>query len=206
MFHEIEHGIDDSGIKPGIIKMASDEEGVTEVAEKALRAAARVTRETGIPISTHQWAPREVGRRQVEVLLEENVPMHLVCVGHSADTADDRYLEDLLEAGCYLSMDRYPGGPQRLQWQERNGTVKRLVDRGWAPRLMLGHDWTPRPILTGVDDDPEDSPVRYTFLKRVAIPALVQAGVSEEQVRLMTVEAPKRFLAGEPPLPRQKLN
>lgn len=205
MLHEAEHGIDDTGIKPGIIKLASDEEGVSEVAEKALRAAAVVTRETGLPISTHQWAPKEVGRRQVEVLLDEGVPAHLVCIGHSADTADDLYLEDLLAEGCYLSMDRYPGNPGRLQWQERNATVRRLVERGWAPRLMLGHDFTPRPVLTGVPDEPEDEPTRYTFLKRVAIPALMTDGVTEEQVHLMTVEAPRRFLSGEKPLPRQQL-
>ncbi|MGE0058821.1 MAG: phosphotriesterase [Dehalococcoidia bacterium] len=202
--HEIEHGLDDSGVKPGVIKMASDEEGVTEIAELALRAAARVTKDTGVPISTHQWAPSKVGGRQVEVLLEEGTPMHLVCIGHSADTADDAYLEELLEAGCYLSMDRYPGNPQRLQWQERNATVKRLVDRGWAPRLMLGHDWTPPPVLTGVEYGLDESPTRYTFLKRIAIPALMADGVSQEQVDLMTIEAPRRFLSGQAPLPRQE--
>ena len=205
MLHEIEHGIDDSGVKPGIIKMASDEEGVTPIAETALRAAARVTKETGVPISTHQWAPARIGARQVEVLMEEQTPMHLVCIGHSADTGDDRYLEELLEAGCYLSMDRYPGNPERLQWKERNATVLRLVQRGWAPRLMLGHDWTPPPVLTGVEQPPEESPTRYTFLKRIAIPALIDTGVTHAQIRLMTIEAPRRFLTGEKPLAREEV-
>ena len=202
--HEIEKGLDDSGVKPGIIKMASDEEGVTEIAERALRAAARVTKETGVPISTHQWAPSKVGGRQVEVLLEEDTPMHLVCIGHSADTTDDSYLEELLEAGCYLSMDRYPGRPERVQWPDRNATVKRLCDRGWASRMMLGHDWTPAPVLTGVENPPEESPTRYTFLKRIAIPALIADGVTQEEIDLMTIEAPRRFLSGETPLPRQE--
>jgi phosphotriesterase-related protein len=210
MFHEIEHGIDDTDIKPGVIKLAQDVEHVdsegqlTDTAERVVRAAARVARETGVPISTHHWAPTEVGRLQVQVFLEEKMPMHLVCIGHSADTTDDKYLEDLLQTGCYLSMDRYPGGwAGRPDWQARNETVKRLVDRGWAGRLMLGHDYPPRPVLVDVEDAPEPEPVRYTFVKNVAIPALIEAGVTQEQVRWMTVEAPKRFLTGEKPLPRE---
>ena len=77
MLHEIEHGIDDTGIRPGVIKMANDVEGVTREAEKALRAAARVAKATGVPITTHHWAPTEVGRRQAEIFLDEGVPMHL---------------------------------------------------------------------------------------------------------------------------------
>ncbi len=205
MFHEIEHGIEDTGVRPGVIKVANDAEGVTEEGERVLRAAARVAKATGVPISTHHWAPAEVGRRQVEVFLDEGVPMHLVAIGHSADTTDDKYLEDLLETGCYLSMDRYPGGfGGRPDWRARNATVKRLVDRGWAPRLMLGHDYAPRAAVVGVSEPPsEPGPVRYLFVKNVAIPALMADSVSEEQVRLMTVEAPKRFLTGETPLPRE---
>ena len=65
--HEIEVGIADTGIKAGVIKGANDAEGVTPQAELVLRGAAQASRRTGCPISTHHWAPKEVGRRQVEV-------------------------------------------------------------------------------------------------------------------------------------------
>ncbi len=97
--HEIEEGIGDTGIKAGAIKVASDAEGVTPEAERVLRGAARALKRTGCPISTHHWAPKEVGRRQVEVLREEGAPMDRVCIGHSADTTDVAYLEQLLDQG-----------------------------------------------------------------------------------------------------------
>jgi phosphotriesterase-related protein len=204
MFHEVEHGIDGTDIKPAVIKVANDIEGVTEIGERVLRAAARVCRETGIPISTHQWAQTEVGRRQVEIFLEERVPMHLVCIGHSADTTDDKYLEEVLQAGCYLSMDRYPGGQGgRPDWQARNATLKRLIDRGWAGRMMLGHDYPPPPSYVGMDPPDDPMPVRYLFVKDVAIPALMADGVKEARVQAMMVEAPKRFLTGDKPLERE---
>lgn len=197
--HEIEHGIGETGIKPGVIKVANDMEGVTPAAERVLRGAARACKATGTPISTHHWAQLEVGRRQVEVFQEEGVPMHLVCIGHSADSSDVGYLEDLLAAGCYLSMDRYPGREGRPGWEERNATVKTLVERGHAPKLMLGHDYGVRPIIHGItyDPDPDTHPTRYLFLTNTAIPALRADGVTDEQIHQMTVEAPRRFLTGQ---------
>jgi phosphotriesterase-related protein len=125
---EIEVGIDDTGIKAGVIKVASDAEGVTPEAERVLRGAARALKRTGCPISTHHWAPARVGLRQVEILREEGAPMDRVCIGHSADTTDVAYLEELLRSGVYLSLDRYPGGDGRPDWRQRNATVKALID------------------------------------------------------------------------------
>ena len=188
---EIEVGIADTGIKPGAIKVANDAEGVTEPAELVLRGAARALKRTGCPISTHHWAPLEVGRRQIEIFQEENAPMDRICIGHTADTTDADYIEDLLNAGVYISMDRYPGVPPRPQWRDRNRTVKELIDRGWARRLMLGHDYAPRP------QTPRDTPTRYLFLTTTALPALLQDGVPQETIDLMMRDVPRRFLTGE---------
>jgi phosphotriesterase-related protein len=195
--HEIEVGIDDTNIKAGAIKVASDAEGVTPDAERILRAAARASKRTGCPISTHHWAPLEVGRRQVEVLREEGVQMDRVCIGHSADSTDVAYLEDLLNAGVYLSMDRYPGAAGRPNWEQRNATVKALVDRGWAHRMMLGHDYAPAAVRAAVTPPASDGPTRYLFVSTVAVPALLEAGVTRDAIDEMMQEVPRRFLTGE---------
>ena len=190
---EIEVGIEDTGIKAGVIKVANDMGGVTPEGERVLRGAARACIRTGCPISTHQWAPEQVGRRQVDVFREEGVPMHLVCIGHSADTTDVDYLESLLRDGVYLSMDRYPGGEGRPDWRQRNATVKALVDRGWAHRLMLGHDYAPAPLPNPLPPRPPASEkTRYLFVSTVAIPALLADGVPQATVDLMMREVPRR--------------
>ena len=115
--------------------------GVTPEGERVLRGAARACKRTGCPISTHQWAPEEVGRRQVEIFAEEGAPMDRICIGHSADTTDVEYLESLLREGVYLSMDRYPGGegPSGLAAAQRHGEG---ADR---PRLGAPADARARP-------------------------------------------------------------
>ena len=83
-----------------------------------------------------------------------------------------------------------------MPWETRNATVKALIERGWVERLMLGHDYAPRPERVGADATPAD-PTRYLFLSQVAVPALQADGVSEEQIDMMRREVPRRFLAGE---------
>ena len=192
---EIEVGIEDTGIKAGVIKVANDAEGVTSKAEPVVRGAARALMRTGCPISTHQWAPKEVGRRQVEIFQEEGAPMDRICIGHSADTTDVAYLEELLNAGVYLSMDRYPGGPGRPDWRQRNATVKALIDNGWTDRLMLGHDYAPGPVMAG-REAPELKRSGYLQLASVALPALRSDGVSDDDIDTMLRDVPRKFLTG----------
>jgi phosphotriesterase-related protein len=193
---EIEVGIGDTTIKAGAIKVANDMGGVTPEGERILRGAARACKRTGCPISTHHWAPEEVGTRQVEIFQEEGAPMDRICIGHSADSTDVAYLESLLRTGVYLSMDRYPGSGDRPNWEQRNATVMELVKRGWASKLMLGHDYAPSPVLAGTSPAPSDEPTRYTFVSRVAIPAMRAGGVSDADIELMTKTVPQAFLAG----------
>jgi phosphotriesterase-related protein len=194
---EIEVGIDDTGIKAGVIKVANDTAtgGVTPESERVLRGAARALKRTGCPISTHQSAVDRLGARQVEIFREEGAPMDRICVGHSADTTDVNYLESLLHAGVFLSMDRYDVDP--ADWHQRNATVKALVDRGWGHRLMLGHDESPTPVGAGAALLPPDDPPSYLLVSTVVVPALRAAGVSAEAVQAMLVDAPRRFLTGE---------
>lgn len=195
---EIAVGIDDAGAKAGVIKVAHDREGVTPAGELILRGAARAAMQNGCPISTHHYAPGEVGARQVEILRDEGVDMELVAIGHSADTTDVDYLESLLRSGVFLSMDRYPGGGDSPSWEERNATVRALVERGWAGKLMLGHDFAPPPVPAGGQDPLDDYPLEpYLFVSMAAVPALIADGVAESDIELMTRVAPRRFLAHE---------
>jgi phosphotriesterase-related protein len=193
---EIEAGIGTTEIKAGVIKVANDAEGVTPEAERVLRGAARATKRTGCPISTHQWAPERVGARQVAIFEDEGAPMDRICIGHSADSTDVGYLESLLEKGVYLSMDRYPGAEGRPDWQQRNKTLKALIDDGWAHRIMLGHDYAPAPVSAASKRPLTDEPTRYLFVTTVALPALQRDGLTQETIDLMMRDVPRRFLTG----------
>ena len=122
---EIEEGIENTGIKAGIIKVANDMGGVTDEGEIILRAAARAQKSTSVPISTHTWAPERVGEQQVAVFEDEGVDLNRVYVGHSNDTTDTEYLIGLLEKGVWIGLDRYPGRKTELtpDWEGRTETA-----------------------------------------------------------------------------------
>ena len=105
---EIEEGIEGTGIKAGIIKVANDMGGVTPEEEIILRAAARAQKATGVPISTHTYALERVGEEQVRIFEDEGVELSRVYIGHSNETTDTDYLIGLMEKGAWIGMDIYP--------------------------------------------------------------------------------------------------
>jgi phosphotriesterase-related protein len=53
---EIERSMEDTGIKPGVIKAAHQGDGMTPFQEKMFIAAARASKRTGVPVTTHSDA------------------------------------------------------------------------------------------------------------------------------------------------------
>jgi len=202
---EIEVGIEGTGIKAGVIKVATDveqitEEGLTRPNDLVLRAAARACNHTGVPIATHTAALAKAGNYQVAVFEEEGVDLQRVCIGHSNDTDDMDYLTGILRKGCYLGMDRYPGGRSGgLNWEERTQVVKRLVDLGFAGQVTLSHDFGgSRPALPEVVEMRKAyNPDGYCFVVRRVLPRLRELGVSEKDIHTMTVDAPRRLFGGK---------
>ncbi|HKP28581.1 MAG TPA: phosphotriesterase-related protein [Gemmatimonadales bacterium] len=199
---EIQRGIEGTGIKPGIIKVATDKDGVTPFVDKVLRAAARTSKATGVPITTHTLASERTGEKQADIFEQEGASPSHVCLGHCDDSKDLDYLTGLLKRGYTLGMDHLTWGTRQgagiLTWQERAATVKQLVDAGYAKQLFLSNDWyfgismAPSGVMDALD---KMNPDGMLFSTRKVIPYLRQLGVTDQDIRSMTVENLRRFLA-----------
>ena len=199
---EIEQGISGTNIKAGILKAASDMAGVTPEAETILRAVARAHLKTGVPVMLHSYPAGQVGRQQLAVLKEEGVDLKRVKMDHSNDTTDVEYLIWLLEQGCYLGLDRYPGYPRRqVSPLARTKTMKALIDAGYTDRLCPSHD---RGILRILAANPEITeeerlrlnPYGYLYIKKVVFRQLREMGVSEATLNSLCVDGPRNFFKG----------
>ncbi|MBI5289857.1 MAG: phosphotriesterase [Chloroflexi bacterium] len=188
--HDIEQGIQGAGIKAAILKCATDEKGLTPGVEKVLRAVGRAHKRTGVPISTHTHAATERGLDQQRIFMEEGVDLSRVVIGHSGDTEDLSYLEKLIGAGSYIGMDRF-GLHQMLPTEKRVAVIAKLCERGHADRIVLSHDtmcyidWYPEEMRAALPD------YHYLHIPDAVVPALRAAGVSENQIRAMTVDNPR---------------
>jgi phosphotriesterase-related protein len=200
---EIKEGIENTGIKAGIIKIATDMGGVTPEGEVILRAAARAAKKTGVPVSCHTWALERVGEQQVAIFQEEGLNLNQAYIGHSNDTTDLDYLTGLLKKGVWLGLDRTPGGTAvgSPQWSERAITTKHLIDAGWSHRILLGHDWCTYPGIIGPQQQKEflaRNPDNFLFITHKFLPRLREMGVPDKTITQITVDNPRRFFENKP--------
>jgi predicted metal-dependent phosphotriesterase family hydrolase len=187
---EIEGGVGDSGVRPGIIgEIGTDKPWVSPAEERVHRAAARAARRTGLAITTHAVLS-DVGLAQLRIFEEEGADLGRVIVGHADSYPNlDHYLA-IIERGANLEFD-FLGMP----WErERLGEARvveltcELLGRGHADRLFLSQDVCNDTQLKAFGGN------GYTYLTETFLPRLRAAGVSEAEIDTMTVANPRRLL------------
>ncbi len=196
---EIRVGISGTNIKAGILKAASDISGVTQGEETVLRAVARAHLDTNVPIMLHSYSLGRVGERQLAILKEEGVGLRRVKMDHSNDTTDVEYLTWLLDQGCYLGLDRYPG--RNVSPLARTKTMKTLIDAGYADRLLPSHDWSLARVKAQAPAETEEerqrrNPHSYLYIRKVVFPWLREMGLSEAALNSLCVDGPRNFFEG----------
>ena len=185
---DIQEGFRGTGIRAGMLKCAADFEGVTPALETMARAVARAHRETGVPIMVHSYPTGHVARRQIAIFKEEGVDLTRVKIDHCNDTTDTEYLQWILDQGCYLGLDRYPG--RLVSPHTRTVTLKRLMDMGYGDKLCPSHDCIclhihkerPDGSIPEEHDFTRSNPDQYLYMKRHVIPDLLALGASNADV------------------------
>ena len=190
---DIEEGIANTGVKAAILKCATDKPGLTPGVERVLRAIAHAHRQTGAPISTHTHARTRRGLEQQVIFKAEGVDLSRVIIGHSGDTTDISYLEELVGNGSYIGMDRF-GIDTILSFEDRVNTVARMCELGHADKMVLSqdaacfNDWLPERDLPAVLPN-----WHYLHIHNDVIPALRSRGVTDEQIETMLVTNPRKI-------------
>ncbi|MEW9673538.1 phosphotriesterase [Ammoniphilus sp. 3BR4] len=193
---DIEVGVQNSDIKAGFLKCATDVQGVTPHVEKVIRAVARAHRRTGVPIMTHSVPAKENGLLQIQIFEEEGVDLSKVLIGHCGDTDNLDYLERVLDKGVYIGMDRY-GITTVISTEKRNETLRALLERGYVNRMFLSQDYCCTTDLHKPESHKKAKLPDWsmTFLLDKVIPTLLSQGVTEEEIHIMMVENVKDWLS-----------
>ena len=188
---ELTEGIEDTSTRAGFIKLAMSDDGPTALEIRNLRAAAKASQETGAVIASHTIGGI-VAKKEMDVLEEAGLDLQRFIWVHAQTETDLKVLLEAARRGAYLEFDSV-GAPHQSQTDLLETTVA-LIKAGYADQLLLSHDagwYNPaRP-----DGLPEDGFRGYTALTKEFIPALMERGITEEQVRVMTVFNPARAFA-----------
>jgi phosphotriesterase-related protein len=191
---ELQDGIQGSSIRPGIIKVAWDQEyrltdgpegfTVRSGLERVARAAARAARAAGVPISCHTLATAELGTPLLDIFEDEGLDLRAVTIGHSNDTADLSYLQRIAARGATVGLDRYfrRGGDAELA--RRAGLALALAQAGFAEQVTLGHDASPYYCMAPQEPG-LDLSACWLAVPEFEIPWLREHGATDDQVDAM---------------------
>lgn len=211
---EIANGIGESGIFPGQIKVAY--EGSTEPADAYARAAALVSRESGLSLQVHVglllqnsylretllpllYAGDRVPERTVICHVENwlgILPVTQLVKDPRSIPCDLSLHKEVLDRGfniCFTCIGaewdlEQMGFAHRPDWFYLAGLLA-LINEGYAGQICLGHD-----VFTRLDTR-RGGGTGFTRIHNFVLPTLRQCGVSEADIHKITVENPARLLA-----------
>ena len=193
--HDIEQGIQGTDVRAAFLKCAIDHQGLTAGVERVLRACAKAQLQTGVPLMVHTHPGSRTGLEVQKVLADEGVQPRSVLLAHSGDTTDADHLQELAEAGFWLGMDRF-GIDLTLDFDGRVGVVVEMTRRGFAGSMVLAQDASCYIDWIAPDLKPMLPNWHYLHVLQDVVPALLERGVTQEQVDQMLVGNPARFFGG----------
>ncbi len=194
---EIEDGVAATGIRCGVIKIATGNGAVTDYERKMITAAARASKATGVPLISHT-ENCTCGHDQIDIATGEGLAPTSLIVGHSDGTEDLAYQTSLAERGVYVGFDRFGLEVGAVPDAVRVKNLKALVDAGHRDRLMVSHDtvncWLG---AYGAQDPLELNKImpnwKMTHLFENIFPELKRMGMSQADLDIIVGENPRRY-------------
>ena len=181
--------VDRSEIKAGFVKVAGDYQVVKPTTRKLIRAAGQTHQATGAPVLVHT----EMGTaadQLLDLLEAAGVPPNRVMLSH-IDRNPDFYLhQKLAERGAFLQYDT----PGRIKYQPETAVIslmRQLFEAGLGSQLLLGGDTARRSYWKAYGGGPG-----LDYLLAKFTPRLLQAGFTEDDLRLIWEDNPVRWLTG----------
>ena len=203
LFHtEVTEGIRGTGIKAGAIKVGCSKGEITDYEKMIHKAAAEVSRDTGVPIITHTQEGT-MAPEQADFLIANGADPSKLQIGHMCDNLDIGYQEETLKRGVFVGWDRM--GLQGLAGcpmdADRFGVMIEMIKKGYADKMMISHDtvisWLGRPPDIPEAAWPLIANWHPSHLFKNIIPTLKEGGVTDEQIQTITVDNPRRLFGGK---------
>ena len=188
---EASDGVAGSGIKAGIIgEIGTDKPWLSAREERVHRAAARAARRTGLAITTHA-VQSTVGLDQLTVFEAEGADLSRTVIGHADSHPDPAYHRAIVERGASVEFDFLGMSFTPLERHGEGRIVESICDllaAGHVERILLSQDVCHDSQLAHYGGN------GYTYLADAFLPRLRTAGVSDDEIRTITVENPRRLL------------
>jgi phosphotriesterase-related protein len=193
---EFEHGVGPGHVRPGILGEIgiSDIENPVEI--KSLKGSAMAQREIGCPVMVHTPIWEMEGNRILDVIEESGGDVRRVVLCHLDPTMHDLdYADSLAKRGAFIEYDLFDTHIMSFEGEflpsdnERIEVIVEQIKRGNIEHILVSHDTCMKIKLTRWGGH------GYAHILENIVPRLLQKGLSREQIDMLLIENPKRFLA-----------
>ena len=175
---EFENGIDETGIRPGFIKLAFDK-GASEIDLKLFTAGILTHLSTGLTMVVHTENNLQAVGKQLELLDKHEVsPAAWVWV-HASKMDDVDFLVETAMRGGWISLDKFKA-------DETEEYVSRLTlfrEKDLLNKVLLSHD--------GNSYNRDGNLKGYQAVMTHLVPALKENAFSEEEINQILVINPQ---------------
>jgi phosphotriesterase-related protein len=182
---ECDRGIDDTGIKPAIMKIGVDQSPLSEVDAKLVRAAALTHRETGLTIASHTGSGA-AALQELDVIEAAGVPASAFIWVHAQAERDTTFHARAARRGAWVEFD----GVSPASVARHVELVRLMKEQRLLERVLLSHDagW----YRVGEPGGGQFRP--YDTLFTTLIAALKAAGFADAEVQQLIVAHPRQAL------------
>ena len=197
---EIEDGIGRSGIRAGLIKIATGDGVVTEYERRMLTAATAAAKATGVALISHT-ENCSCGHDQIDIVTAGGMPAHRLLVGHCDGRDDHPYQASLAARGAYVGFDRF-GLEVFNSDANRMRNLKQMIDAGYRDRMIVSQDkvncWLGNIPGVGTAEDIARIVPNWTMthLFERVFPELLSMGVSQVDLDVLLLDNPRNFFSG----------
>jgi phosphotriesterase-related protein len=191
---EITEGVGDTGIKAGVIKIASGHDPASEYERKMIGVAGEVSRLTGVPIISHTNIASH-GHEQIDIVEDHGGHANCMIVGHSGDRDDHQYQASIAERNAFVGLDRF-GLEMILPDELRVKNLIQLVEAGYRDQIVVSQDH-PLCLLGRMGPDLATIAPKWGIahiFKRI-LPRLSELGLSANDIEKILVDNPRRLFA-----------
>ena len=188
---EFENGIEDTGIKPGFIKIGvNPDDKLSPEHMKLINAAAIAHLKTGLTIASHT-GPDNPALEQINILKDNGVdPSAFIWVHAQGGTVEGNI--KAAKEGAWISLDNIriranlePGSPNSIEWYVDR--IRELKKNGFLDKVLISHD-------SGWYDPakPDGGPINgFTDIFDSLVPALRENEFTEKEIDQILIINPR---------------
>jgi len=196
---EIIEGVDNTGIKIGVIGEIGCTWPLKRGEKKVLSVAARTQKRIGIPISIHPGQHSDAPFEILDVLISAGAQPEHVIIGHLERTLlTYESLEKLAKTGCYMEFDAFgkegyfsasaktdlsvdiPNDHYRINM------IIKLMQGGYGDQILVSQDICTKDMMTLYGG------YGYAHILKRALPIMQLKGMSEKDIMKIIRDNPQR--------------